>query len=115
MVCGYGSMKAEKNMFEMKVIRCIRKMQELHLNDSKFSEYYDELIELLSFSCDETIALLKELSYKDLPWVSPTFAPVAVRLGCQEFLETIQKIAQSYPSIPGIEQDIKDAIEATQA
>jgi len=104
--------KINKISQKEKLHNLIRSIENLHPNDPRFSDYSDEIVELLSEDYKISNILLESLSESEIKWITPAFSQISARLQSKEFIDCIKRITQKYPAIVGGDGDVQDAIEA---
>jgi len=94
-----------------RVIEIIDNFKQMHVNDPRFSDWFDEIVDLLSKDVSETINILEFLDKESIYWLTKTFEDVSIRLKSDNYINCIKALGEKYRSIEGIDEDIQDAID----
>ena len=97
-----------------RVIEIIDNFKQMHVNDPRFSDWFDEIVDLLSKDVSETINILEFLDKESIYWLTKTFEDVSIRLKSDNYINCIKALGEKYRSIEGIDEDIQDAIDVLE-
>jgi hypothetical protein len=80
-----------------------------HPNDPRRVKELAEMVPVLSRSASEAIAVLNTLDEESIDYIAPWFEDIAYRLQSQKFIECIEGLAEKYPNIPYIKDEVEYA------
>lgn len=94
------------------ILEIIGELEQQHVNDPRFSDQLDELVDILSEEEKEASQILEGLTEEQLMWLTPIFEELSFAFQSQNFISLIEKLAEKYPDITGIDDDVIAAKEA---
>ena len=82
------------------VIRLINERKILNSNDPTIEKYWEELTNILSTDCLETVEYFDNCSEEEILYLSEIFEDVAYNLQDKKYIECLERLLNKYPNIP---------------
>lgn len=87
------------------VEKVINERKNLHPDDPRIADKWEEITSIFIQSEDDTIEYLERCSQEELYWISEVFDDISAQLQSLRFIECIEKLPGKYPELD-LEQDI---------
>ncbi|MCX8129032.1 MAG: hypothetical protein N3I35_02905 [Clostridia bacterium] len=94
-----------------KVRKVLCEREKLHIeNDFALEKCWEQLIEILSISEEETINCLEACHKYEILWISEVFEEVAYNLQSQKYIDCLKRLDKKYPEL-----NITRSVEVAQS
>jgi len=92
----------------IKVKDLITKRKNMHPDDPRISDIWDEITNILGRSIKDTVIFFNNCTEDEVYWLSEVFDDIAYELNSQEFIDCIEGLERKYEAL-NIRQDIEFA------
>lgn len=93
--------------------KIIKERKEMHPDDPRVIEKWNELTQIFIQNEESTIAYLNSCCKENIDWISEIFEDISEQLQSYRFIECIEQLSIKYPDL-NLEQDILYAKEVLE-
>lgn len=95
------------------VEKIIKERIEMHPDDPRIMEKWNELTQIFVRDEEDTIVYLNNCNMENINWISEIFEDISEQLQSDRFVECIEQLSIKFPELD-LEQDILYAKEAME-